>query len=66
MRITGKARSRMYGLTAAACAIWLVQSLAEAVRDSSLLTWPTLIFSVCLAVVTVYCAVCAFREGRKG
>ena len=56
----------MYGLTAAACAIWLVQSLAEAVRDGSLLTWPTLIFSVCLAVVTVYCSVCAFREGRKG
>lgn len=66
MRITGKARSRMYGLTAAACAIWLIQSLAEAVQDGSLLTWPTLIFSVCLAVVTVYCAVCAFREGRKG
>ena len=66
MRITGKARSRMYGLTAVACAIWLVQSLAEAARDGSLLTWPNLIFTVCLTVVTVYCAVCAFREGREG
>ena len=66
MRITGKARARMYGLTAVACAIWLVQSLAEAARNGSLLTWPNLIFTVCLTVVTVYCAVCAFREGRKG
>lgn len=65
MKINEKARSRMYGLTSAACALWLIQSLTEASKDGSLMSWPTIILSLCLTVVTLYCAVCARKEGRK-
>lgn len=65
MKIDEKGRSRLYGLTAAACALWLIQSLSEASRDGSLLSWSTIVFSLCLTVVTLYCAVCAWKEGRK-
>lgn len=65
MKINDKARSRMYGLTAVACALWLIQSLAEASRDGSLLSWSTIVFSLCLTVVTTYCGTCAWKEGRK-
>lgn len=65
MKINDKARSRMYGLTAVACALWLIQSLAEASRDGSLLSWSTIVFSLCLTVVTAYCGTCAWKEGRK-
>lgn len=61
MQIDEKARSRLYALTAIACAIWLIQSIIEASRDGSLLTWPTIIFSLCLAAVTTYCSICAWR-----
>lgn len=65
MKINDKARSRMYGLTAIACALWLIQSLTEASRDGSLLSWSTIVFSLCLMIVTVYCGVSAWRENRK-
>lgn len=65
MKINDKARSRMYGLTAIACALWLIQSLTEASRDGSLLNWSTIIFSLCLTIVTAYCGVSAWQESRK-
>ncbi|OZG48963.1 carbon starvation protein [Bombiscardovia coagulans] len=64
MQITGKARARMYALTALACALWLVQSLVEASKDGSLLHWSTIVFSLCLGVVTMYCGCCAWKVNR--
>ena len=65
MKINDKARSRMYGLTAVACALWLIQSLAEASRDGSLLSWSTIVFSLCLTVVTAYCGTCAWKASSE-
>ena len=64
MKINDKARSRIYGLTAVACALWLIQSLVESSQDGSLLSWSTIVFSLCLTLVTAYCGTCAWKEGR--
>ena len=61
MKLTEAHRARLYALTAVACAIWLVQSLMEASRDGSILTWPTLVFSICLVVVVGYTGFNAVR-----
>ena len=61
MELTETHRARLYALTAVACVIWLVQSLMEAHGDGSLFTWPTVVFSLCLAVVIVYTSYSAIK-----
>ena len=57
MNITSAARARLYALTAVACAIWLVQTCVEANNAGELFSWSNVIFSICLIIVTGYCAV---------
>lgn len=59
MKLTEQTRARMYALTALACVVWLVQSLVEAAHSSSLLSWPNVVFSICLLVVIGYTGYCA-------
>ena len=49
--------SRLYALTAVACAIWLFQNCVEANASGDLLSWSNIILSICLIIVTGYCAV---------
>ncbi|AKV55424.1 hypothetical protein BACT_0958 [Bifidobacterium actinocoloniiforme DSM 22766] len=56
MKLNERSRARLYGFTAVACAVWLIQSLWEASRDGTLLTWSTAVFSLCLLLVTAYTA----------
>ena len=62
MELTQIHRARLYALTAVACTIWLIQSLIEAYSDGSLLTWPTIVFSLCLLVVIGYTGYCAVKD----
>jgi uncharacterized membrane protein YebE (DUF533 family) len=62
MKLNTHSRARLYALTAGACVAWLVQSLMEANKDGSLLTWPTIIFSLCLLVVIGYTGYCALKD----
>lgn len=57
MNITPAARARLYALTATVCAIWLVQTCVEANNAGELFSWSNVIFSICLIIVTGYCAV---------
>ena len=57
MNINSTARARLYALTAVACAIWLVQNCVEANASGDLLSWSNIILSICLIIVTGYCAV---------
>ena len=54
MNITSAARARLYALTAVA---WLVQTCVEANNAGELFSWSNVIFSICLIIVTGYCAV---------
>lgn len=57
MNINSTARARLYALTAVACAIWLFQNCVEANASGDLLSWSNIILSICLIIVTGYCAV---------
>ena len=57
MNITSASRARLYALTAVACAIWLAQTCVEANNAGELFSWSNVIFSICLIIVTGYCAV---------
>ena len=71
MNITSAARARLYALTQTlnsqlrkswktvgmCCAIWLVQTCVEANNAGELFSWSNVIFSICLIIVTGYCAV---------
>lgn len=65
MKLSDHAHGRLYALTSLASLIWLVQSLTQAHADGSLLTWPTAIFSLCLAIVVAYTGYCGFRMIRS-
>ena len=65
MKLSDHAHGRLYALTSLASLIWLVQSLTQAHADVSLLTWPTAIFSLCLAIVVAYTGYCGFRMIRS-
>ncbi len=57
MNITSAARARLYALPAVARSIWHDQPSVEANTSGDLYSWSNVIFSICLIIVTGYCAV---------
>jgi hypothetical protein len=57
-----KAKSRLYALTALACAIWFAQSIYESVQKDQLFYWPNVVFDVCLLVIIGYTGYCAVKD----
>ncbi|KFI46723.1 hypothetical protein GA0061078_0476 [Bifidobacterium bohemicum] len=62
MKLSGHSQGVLYGLTAVACLIWLAQSALQAWRSGTFMTWPNLVFMLCLAVVVCYGVFAAVRS----
>ena len=60
-----QAKYRLYGLTAVACAAWLIQVIYQASGTSELWGWPNLILYVCLLLVITYTAYSAVTGWKK-
>ncbi|GAB2025347.1 hypothetical protein OfM1_14180 [Lactovum odontotermitis] len=58
-------KSRLYGLTAIVCAIWLGQSVMKAVQDSQLFSVYNIIFYICLLLVIAYTAFSAYQMWKQ-
>ena len=60
-----QAKYRLYGLTAVACAAWLIQVIYQASGTSELWGWPNLILFVCLLLVITYTAYSAVAGWKR-
>ncbi len=62
-------RMRLYALTCIACIAWLVQSIAQDIKDGSLVSAPSIILIVCISVAILYTGVSAvqlwLKEGKR-
>ncbi|EFA23623.1 hypothetical protein [Bifidobacterium gallicum] len=61
MKLNAASRARLYALTSVATAIWFVQNIVQTQVDGTLFTWSNIIFSLCILIVCVYCAVNAVK-----
>ncbi|MDR2976654.1 MAG: carbon starvation protein [Streptococcaceae bacterium] len=58
-------KSRLYGLTAIVCAIWLGQSLFKANHEDQLFSVYNVIFYICLLLVIAYTAFSAYQMWKQ-
>jgi len=65
VKLSEQAKYRLYGLTAVACAAWLIQVIYQASGTSELWGWPNIILYVCLLLVITYTAYSAFTGWKK-
>jgi len=63
--MTGGPRTRLYALSAVACAAWLAQQVYSAARQGQLLYWPNAILFVCLLIFIGYAGYSAVDGWRK-
>ena len=65
MNLSEQAKYRLYGVTAVACAAWLIQVIYQASGTGELWGWPNLILCVCLLLVITYTAYSAVTGWKK-
>jgi len=65
VKLSEQAKYRLYGVTAVACAAWLIQVIYQALGTSELWGWPNLILYVCLLLVITYTAYSAVTGWKK-
>lgn len=63
--MSDQAKYRLYGVTAVACAAWLIQVIYQASGTGELWGWPNLILYVCLLLVITYTAYSAVTGWKK-
>lgn len=51
-----RSRMMLYALTAAACVMWIWQSVKESMNDGTIISTSNIIFLVCIGIAAVYCA----------